>query len=114
MTKEHGLLFRSYVPSLVACLEDADSGVRETAKITVIDLFQYEETEPSWLSHLTDPVNRNAPPRALSDLKKQLQLHNVRKSIATSILSSVGLTAPVEQDLSPSMQSQARSDIFRP
>lgn len=41
MTKEHGLLFRAYVPSLVACLEDADSGVRETAKSTVIELFQY-------------------------------------------------------------------------
>jgi CLIP-associating protein 1/2 len=41
MTKEHGLLFRTYVPSLVACLEDADSGVRETAKQTVIELFQY-------------------------------------------------------------------------
>lgn len=41
MTKEHGLLFRSYVPRLVVCLEDADSGVRETAKSTVVELFQY-------------------------------------------------------------------------
>lgn len=41
MTRDRGVLFRTYVPSLVACLEDADSGVRETAKTTVIDLFQY-------------------------------------------------------------------------
>lgn len=40
MTREQGLLFRSYVPSLVTCLEDADVGVRETAKGTVIELFQ--------------------------------------------------------------------------
>lgn len=41
MTKSHGLLFRNYVPSLVACLEDADSAVRDTAKMTVVELFQY-------------------------------------------------------------------------
>lgn len=41
MTKSHGLLFRTYVPSLVACLEDADSAVRDTAKMTVVELFQY-------------------------------------------------------------------------
>lgn len=41
MTKMHGLLFRAYVPSLVACLEDADSAVRDTAKMTVVELFQY-------------------------------------------------------------------------
>lgn len=41
MTKNHGLLFRQYVPSLVACLEDADSAVRDTAKTVVIDLFRY-------------------------------------------------------------------------
>ncbi|KAN0086500.1 CLASP N terminal domain containing protein [Elaphomyces granulatus] len=92
MTKEHGLLFRTYVPSLVACLEDADSGVRETAKQTVIELFQ------------------NAPSRANSDLKKQLVVHNVRKSIATAILASLGL-ATVDQDLS---SSHSRSEIRRP
>ena len=40
MTKNHGLLFRQYVPSLVSCLEDADSAVRDTAKLVVIDLFR--------------------------------------------------------------------------
>ncbi|KAL1969366.1 hypothetical protein VTN77DRAFT_9559 [Rasamsonia byssochlamydoides] len=92
MTKEHGLLFRAYVPSLVACLEDADSGVRETAKSTVIELFQ------------------NAPSRAKSDLKKQLAAHNVRKSIATAILSSLGLA---DQDMSSSLNS-SRSETRRP
>lgn len=41
MTKSHGLLFRAYVPSLVGLLEDADSAVRDTAKMTVVELFQY-------------------------------------------------------------------------
>ncbi|KAL1955565.1 hypothetical protein VTO42DRAFT_8444 [Malbranchea cinnamomea] len=88
MTREHGLRFRSHVPKLVACLEDADSGVRETAKSTVIELFQ------------------NVPSKALSDLKKQLQVHNVRKSIVSSILSSLGASG-----LDPDM---SRSEIVRP
>lgn len=41
MTRENNLLFRNYVPALVHCLEDADGVVRETAKATVIELFQY-------------------------------------------------------------------------
>lgn len=40
MTKNHGLLFRQYVPSLVACLEDADSAVRDTARLVVVELFR--------------------------------------------------------------------------
>jgi vesicle coat complex subunit len=43
MTKNHGLLFRQYVPSLVACLEDADSAVRDTARLVVVELFRYVE-----------------------------------------------------------------------
>lgn len=46
MTQEHGLLFRPYVPNLVSCLEDADNGVRETAKKTVITLFRYASALP--------------------------------------------------------------------
>ncbi|KAJ6109376.1 Protein stu1 [Penicillium sp. IBT 16267x] len=75
MTRNHGLLFRQYVPSLVACLESADSSVRDTAKVVVIDLF------------------RNAPSRAKSDLQKQLGARGVRKSIASAILSGIGLTS---------------------
>lgn len=41
MTKNHGLLFRQYVPSLVACLEDADSAVRDTARLVVVELFRH-------------------------------------------------------------------------
>jgi CLIP-associating protein 1/2 len=40
MTREHNILFRAHVPSLVTALEDADSGVREAAKTTVIEIFQ--------------------------------------------------------------------------
>ncbi|KAJ5727891.1 Protein stu1 [Penicillium malachiteum] len=75
MTKNHGLLFRQYVPSLVASLEDADSAVRDTAKVVVIDLF------------------RTAPSRAKSDLQKQLVTRGVRKSIASAILSGIGLSS---------------------
>lgn len=39
MTREHSLKFRIYVPSLISSLEDADSGVRDVAKNTVIELF---------------------------------------------------------------------------
>ena len=34
-------MFRQYVPSLVACLEDADSAVRDTARLVVVELFKY-------------------------------------------------------------------------
>ncbi|KAI5289855.1 suppressor of tub2 mutation, partial [Ascosphaera aggregata] len=97
MTREQGLLFRSYVPSLVVCLEDADVGVRETAKSTVIELFQ------------------NAPLKAQSDLKKQLQLHSVRKSIVTSILSSIGASFDDFTPAAPSSQGPAsKAESTRP
>lgn len=38
--KDRGFQFRSFVPNIVDCLEDADGNVRETAKATVIELFQ--------------------------------------------------------------------------
>jgi CLIP-associating protein 1/2 len=40
MHQENGLQFRSYVPTLMELLEDADPTVRETAKTTVIELFR--------------------------------------------------------------------------
>lgn len=40
MNKTQGLPFKSYVPQLVANLEDADPGVREAAKIAVVELFK--------------------------------------------------------------------------
>lgn len=41
MHQESGLQFRSYVPTLMELLEDADGMVRDAAKTTVIELFRY-------------------------------------------------------------------------
>ena len=41
MNKNEGLPFKSYSNQLVANLEDADAGVRDTAKKAVVDLFGY-------------------------------------------------------------------------
>ncbi|KAF5003922.1 hypothetical protein F66182_16082, partial [Fusarium sp. NRRL 66182] len=87
MTREHNILFRAHVPSLVAALEDADSGVRETAKTTIIEIFQ------------------NAPSRAKSDLKRQLSENGVRKSIVAAILSNLGLS---DHDVLASSRSETR------
>ncbi|CAG8907867.1 unnamed protein product [Penicillium egyptiacum] len=91
MTKNHGLLFRQYVPSLVSCLEDADSAVRDTAKLVVIDLF------------------RNGPARAKSDLQKQMGARGVRKSIANAILSGIGLGS-VEPETASSTRPMSRAE----
>ena len=40
LNREQGLQFRAFVPFLVANLEDADAGVRETAKSVVVELFR--------------------------------------------------------------------------
>jgi CLIP-associating protein 1/2 len=40
MNFEENLAFKPFVPKLVTMLEDADATVRETAKATIIDLFQ--------------------------------------------------------------------------
>jgi hypothetical protein len=40
MNQTEGLPFRSFVPLIIACLEDADPGVRETAKTAVVELFR--------------------------------------------------------------------------
>ncbi|EEQ28864.1 suppressor of tub2 mutation [Microsporum canis] len=89
MTKERGVLFRAHVPSLVVGLEDADSAVRETAKAAVIELFQ------------------NAPSRAISDLKKQIQSHNVRRSITLSIFAALGINSISDADLPSSHSGMA-------
>ena len=38
--KEKSIAFRSFVPHIVDCLEDADGSVRQTAQATIIGLFQ--------------------------------------------------------------------------
>lgn len=110
MTREHNILFRAHVPSLVAALEDADSGVRDTAKTTIIEIFQCVVISIVGLLLLqcADFFHiRNAPSRAKSDLKKQLSEHGVRKSIVSAILSSLGLS---DHD----MLSTSRSETRRP
>jgi hypothetical protein len=44
MSKEQGLQFKPFVPRLVEALEDADGGVREVAKVTVVELFRCVST----------------------------------------------------------------------
>lgn len=75
MHKEQGLPFRSYVPTLMELLEDADGMVRDTAKSTVIELF------------------RNAPNTAKSDLKRQLKNFKVRPAIEQAIVKALAPTS---------------------
>ncbi|KAK4235938.1 clasp N terminal-domain-containing protein [Achaetomium macrosporum] len=81
MHQEHGLQFRAYVPTLMELLEDADGGVRDAAKSTVIELF------------------RNAPGAAKSDLKRQLKNFKVRPAIEQAIVKELNPTssAPASQ-----------------
>ncbi|KAJ9149024.1 ARM repeat-containing protein [Pleurostoma richardsiae] len=75
MHKENGLQFRGYVPTLMELLEDADPGVRDVAKTTVIELF------------------RNAPNTAKSDLKRQLKNFKVRPAIEQAIVKELAPTS---------------------
>ncbi|KAL4873776.1 clasp N terminal-domain-containing protein [Aspergillus spectabilis] len=88
MANTRDMLFRAYVPTVVACLEDADPTVRETAKTTVIELF------------------KDAPSHAQLDLKRQLA--SVRKTIAHTVLSGIGL----EEEL-PATRPPSRGDVLR-
>lgn len=86
MHKDHALQFRTYVPTLMELLEDADPMVRETAKTTVIELF------------------REAPNAAKSDLKKQLKNFRVRPAIESVIVKELAPTSAVR------MEPEARPD----
>ncbi|KAF2456131.1 clasp N terminal-domain-containing protein [Lineolata rhizophorae] len=96
MNKAEGLQFRSYVPYLVACLEDPDAMVRETAKSTVVELFS------------------NAPEHAKADLKKQMNNLNVRKSISQFIISHLGVPGAPEPDLKASTISANSTEFSNP
>ncbi|KFZ07624.1 hypothetical protein V501_06277, partial [Pseudogymnoascus sp. VKM F-4519 (FW-2642)] len=92
MHEEYGLQFRSFVPSLMELLEDADGMVRDCARNTVIELFQ------------------NAPNAAKSDLKKQLKAFNVRTTIVSAITSQLSPSGadpdPIDQHTaSPNLRS---------
>ena len=84
---------------IVECLEDADGGVRDTAKATIVELFKYASYLYTQQSTLT--INRPLPEAAKSDLKKQLQQGNVRKTIVVHIYQQLGLST-LEVDLASS------------
>ena len=54
MHQESGLQFRSYVPTLMELLEDADGMVRDAAKTTVIELFRYASPNIHLLATYTE------------------------------------------------------------
>ncbi|EPE25811.1 ARM repeat-containing protein [Glarea lozoyensis ATCC 20868] len=76
MHQEHAMPFKSFVTTLMDLLEDADGMVRDTARNSVISLFQ------------------NAPNGAKSDLKKQLKNFNVRPAIVAAITAHLGPNGP--------------------
>ncbi|KAH9222125.1 protein-like protein STU1 [Leptodontidium sp. 2 PMI_412] len=78
MHQENGMPFKSFVSTLMELLEDADGMVRDTARTSVIALFQ------------------NAPNAAKSDLKKQLKNFNVRPAIVAAIIPHLGPGGPPE------------------
>ncbi|KAH7314097.1 protein-like protein STU1 [Rhexocercosporidium sp. MPI-PUGE-AT-0058] len=78
MHQENGMPFKSFVSTLMELLEDADGMVRDTARNSVIALFQ------------------NAPNAAKSDLKKQLKNFNVRPAIVAAIVPHLGPGGPPE------------------
>ncbi|KAI1147339.1 clasp N terminal-domain-containing protein [Nemania diffusa] len=91
MHKDHGLQFRSYVPTLMELLEDADGMVRDAAKATVIELF------------------RDAPNAAKSDLKRQLKNFKVRPAIESAIVKELNpASAKADPESRPASALQAR------
>ncbi|CBX99261.1 similar to gi/121748847/sp/Q0UQJ8.1/STU1_PHANO RecName: Full=Protein STU1 [Plenodomus lingam JN3] len=89
MNKSEGLPFKSYSNQLVANLEDADAGVRDTAKKAVVELFGH------------------APEHAKANLKKQLVALNVRKAIATYITSHLDAEAIAKDTEMPAATAAA-------
>lgn len=92
MHSGYGLQFRSFVPTLMELLEDADGMVRDVAKSTVIELF------------------RTGPGSARSDLKKQLKVYNVRPAIVSTIMGQLERSAPepeptVEENINPNVNA---------
>ncbi|TVY44568.1 Protein stu-1 [Lachnellula subtilissima] len=79
MHQDHGMPFKSFVSTLMDLLEDADGMVRDTARNSVIALFQ------------------DAPNAAKSDLKKQLKNFNVRPTIVAAITSHLAPGGPPEK-----------------
>ncbi|KAI1198095.1 clasp N terminal-domain-containing protein [Nemania serpens] len=94
MHQENGLQFRSYVPTLMDLLEDADGMVRDAAKATVIELF------------------RDAPNAAKSDLKRQLKNFKVRPAIESAIVRELNPTsAKADPESRPASALQVRPNF---
>ncbi|TGJ80370.1 hypothetical protein E0Z10_g8393 [Xylaria hypoxylon] len=94
MHKENGLQFRSYVPTLMELLEDADGMVRDASKAAVIELF------------------REAPNAAKSDLKKQLKNFKVRPAIESAIVKELNPTgAKADPESRPASAMQVRPNL---
>ncbi|KAK4662842.1 suppressor of tub2 mutation [Podospora pseudopauciseta] len=96
MHQESSMPFRSYVPSLMDLLEDADATVRDTAKTTVIELF------------------RNAPNTAKSDLKRQLKNCKVRPAIEQAIVKELIPTGSVSASQADSIDEHHPRPASRP
>ncbi|MCJ1474512.1 suppressor of tub2 mutation [Lambiella insularis] len=90
-TKELSFQIKPFVPHILDCLEDSEGTVRDTAKSTVIELF------------------RPLPDGAKSDLKKQISLRNIQKSIVAHIYSQLEMAAPPEVAITPvnALESEA-------
>ena len=86
---EKGMLFRSFVPNLVGCLEDSDGEVRQTAQSTIIRIFQDSST------------------KSKQDLQKVMAEKGVRKSIESYVLTELGVS--INPRLAPSADQQALS-----
>ncbi|KAG9230796.1 hypothetical protein BJ875DRAFT_487625 [Amylocarpus encephaloides] len=93
MHQDSAMPFKSFVTTLMDLLEDADGMVRDTARNSVITLFQ------------------NAPNAAKSDLKRQLKNFNVRPAIVSAITSHLGPAGPPEPTESEPAEVLVRSQF---
>jgi len=107
MNMEFSLQFKSFVARLVDCLQDADGGVRDNAKSTIVELFLFVPTH-SLTPYLQLTPLRPASEAAKLDLKKQLEMHKVRKTIVTHIYTQLGLSVPPEIEIEITSSNHAQ------
>lgn len=87
LDKTSKLNFRTFTSYLIVALEDADGTVREASKQTIVELF------------LT------VPPHARADLRREMSIHNVRKSTMQQIVAQLDMPDGPEINLSQSTSS---------
>lgn len=95
LDKSTRLSFRSFTSYLITALEDADGGVREASKQTIVELF------------LT------VPPHARADLRREMSMQNVRKSMIQQILSQLDVSDGPEINLARSTNSISEEPLAR-